>query len=100
ELAARPDMTAQWESTLTQISEKQCRYQDFMQPLVQTLYELIHQARAKPVHHAFKGVKAPDEQKKPRKQWAKKEGSNDATKKPARRRRGADGEPTGDGAAS
>ncbi|RJT26963.1 DNA topoisomerase III [Buttiauxella izardii] len=100
ELAARPDMTAQWESTLTQISEKQCRYQDFMQPLVNTLYELIHQARTKPVHHAFKGVKAPDEPKKSRKQWAKKEGSDDATKKPARRRRGADGEPAGDGAAS
>lgn len=27
-------MTAHWESVLTQISEKQCLYQDFMQPLV------------------------------------------------------------------
>lgn len=26
EMAARPDMTAHWESTLTRISEKQCRY--------------------------------------------------------------------------
>ncbi|MRT13611.1 DNA topoisomerase III [Enterobacteriaceae bacterium RIT711] len=100
ELAARPDMTAQWESTLTQISEKQCRYQDFMQPLVQTLYDLIHQARTKPVHHAFKGVKAPDEQKKSRKQWAKKEGSDNETKKPTRRRRSADGDSASDGAAS
>jgi DNA topoisomerase-3 len=33
-MAGRPDMTAHWESVLTQISEKQCRYQDFMQPLV------------------------------------------------------------------
>jgi DNA topoisomerase-3 len=48
ELAARPDMTAHWEATLTQISEKNCRYQDFMQPLVETLYELIHQARTTP----------------------------------------------------
>ncbi len=37
-------MTAHWESVLTQISEKQCRYQDFMQPLVGTLYQLIEQA--------------------------------------------------------
>ncbi|STE85821.1 DNA topoisomerase III [Escherichia coli] len=29
EMATRPDMTAHWESVLTQISEKQCRYQDF-----------------------------------------------------------------------
>ncbi len=28
-----------WESVLTQISEKQCRYQDFMRPLVGTLYQ-------------------------------------------------------------
>ncbi len=45
EMAARPDMTAHWESVLTQISEKQCRYQDFMQPLVGTLYQLIEQAK-------------------------------------------------------
>ncbi|MED5677495.1 DNA topoisomerase, partial [Enterobacter hormaechei] len=32
EMPTRPDMTAHWESGLTQISEKQCRYQDFMQP--------------------------------------------------------------------
>ncbi|MDA5496998.1 DNA topoisomerase III [Yersinia aleksiciae] len=45
DIAARPDMTAHWESTLTQISEKNCRYQDFMQPLVATLQELISQAK-------------------------------------------------------
>lgn len=45
EMATRPDMTAHWESVLTQISEKQCRYQDFMQPLVGTLYQLIDQAK-------------------------------------------------------
>jgi len=58
ELAARPDMTAHWESVLTQISEKQCRYQDFMQPLVGTLYELINQARNTPVKQ-FRGMVAP-----------------------------------------
>ena len=58
ELAARPDMTAHWESVLTQISEKQCRYQDFMQPLVGTLYQLIDQARSTPVK-TFRGMVAP-----------------------------------------
>ncbi|MEB6223668.1 DNA topoisomerase III [Pantoea anthophila] len=56
DLAARPDMTAQWESTLTRISEKACRYEEFMQPLVQTLTGLIHQARQQPAAHAFRGL--------------------------------------------
>ncbi len=63
EMAARPDMTAHWESVLTQISEKQCRYQDFMQPLVGTLYQLIDQARSTPVRQ-FKGIVAPGGAKK------------------------------------
>ncbi|MDY0888779.1 MULTISPECIES: DNA topoisomerase III [Kosakonia] len=63
EMAARPDMTAHWESVLTQISEKECRYQDFMQPLVGTLHELIHQARSTPVRQ-FRGLVAPGGDKK------------------------------------
>ncbi len=63
EMAARPDMTAHWESVLTQISEKECRYQDFMQPLVGTLHELIHQARNTPVRQ-FRGLVAPGAEKK------------------------------------
>ncbi|MDV5356324.1 DNA topoisomerase III [Enterobacter asburiae] len=63
EMAARPDMTAHWESVLTQISEKECRYQDFMQPLVGTLHELIHQARSTPVRQ-FRGLVAPGSDKK------------------------------------
>jgi DNA topoisomerase-3 len=63
EMAARPDMTAHWESVLTQISEKQCRYQDFMQPLVGTLYQLIDQARSTPVRQ-FRGLVAPGGAKK------------------------------------
>lgn len=58
EMAARPDMTAQWESTLTRISEKACRYDDFMQPLVTTLTSLIHQARQQPAARAFRGLPA------------------------------------------
>jgi DNA topoisomerase-3 len=56
-MATRPDMTAHWESILTQISEKQCRYQDFMQPLVGTLFQLIDQARSTPVRR-FRGIVA------------------------------------------
>ena len=78
EMATRPDMTAHWESVLTQISEKQCRYQDFMQPLVGTLYQLIDQAKRTPVRQ-FRGIVAPgsggsaDKKKAaPRKRSAKK----------------------------
>jgi DNA topoisomerase-3 len=56
DLAARPDMTAQWESTLTRISEKACRYDEFMHPLVHTLTGLIQQARQQPSGHAFRGL--------------------------------------------
>ncbi|MEC5341615.1 DNA topoisomerase III [Brenneria populi] len=59
DMAAHPDMTAHWEATLTQISEKQCRYQDFMQPLTHALQELIHQARQNRAVSAFKGIAAP-----------------------------------------
>lgn len=45
DVAARPDMTAQWEATLAKISEGGCRYQDFMQPLERTLKDLIFQAK-------------------------------------------------------
>ncbi|MEM6159123.1 DNA topoisomerase III [Erwinia sp. P6884] len=66
EMAARPDMTAHWESTLTKISEKQCRYQDFMMPLVETLHTLIEQARQQPAAHAFRGLPAAAQGKKPK----------------------------------
>ena len=56
DLAARPDMTAQWGSTLTRISEKACRYDEFMHPLVHTLTGLIQQARQQPSGHAFRGL--------------------------------------------
>lgn len=56
EIAARPDMTADWEATLTQISEKNRRYQDFMQPLVGTLHQLIDQARSNRNPQAFRGL--------------------------------------------
>ncbi|MEN4910393.1 DNA topoisomerase III [Erwinia amylovora] len=77
EMAARPDMTAHWESTLTKISEKQCRYQDFMSPLVETLHSLIQQARQQPAAYAFRGLPAPatDKTKRPRRKTAQKKES-------------------------
>jgi DNA topoisomerase-3 len=63
EMAARPDMTAHWESVLTQISEKQCRYQDFMQPLVGTLHEL-DSSGAQYAGAAVSGITAPAGEKK------------------------------------
>ncbi len=56
ESAALPDMTAHWEATLTKISEKQCRYQDFMQPLTDTLHSLIQQARRQPAPASLRGL--------------------------------------------
>ncbi|MDX5626796.1 MULTISPECIES: DNA topoisomerase III [unclassified Brenneria] len=66
DMAAHPDMTAHWEATLTQISEKKCRYQDFMQPLTHSLQELIHQARQNRAVGAFKGISAPQANSKKR----------------------------------
>ena len=37
-----PDMTAIWEANLDKISQRQMRYQDFMQPLTHTIGELIN----------------------------------------------------------
>ncbi|WP_394564724.1 DNA topoisomerase III [Pantoea sp. SGAir0180] len=67
DLAARPDMTAQWESTLTRISEKACRYDEFMQPLVHTLSGLIHQARQQPSGQAFRGLPSTGQKRPQRK---------------------------------
>lgn len=40
--ATLPDMTAIWEASLDKISQRQMRYQDFMQPLTHTIGELIN----------------------------------------------------------
>ncbi|MBJ3813946.1 DNA topoisomerase III [Shimwellia pseudoproteus] len=78
EMATRPDMTAHWESVLTQISEKQCRYQDFMQPLESTLHDLIGQARNTSVRQFRQVVvSAGSEQKAPRRKTRKKPAATD-----------------------
>lgn len=63
-MATLPDMTAHWESTLTQISEKQYRYQDFMVPLSETLTGLINQARQNRNVRAFRDLPPPPQAKK------------------------------------
>ncbi|MRT23726.1 DNA topoisomerase III [Enterobacteriaceae bacterium RIT697] len=72
EMAARPDMTAQWESTLTRISEKSCRYDEFMQPLVSTLIGLIGEARQRPSLQAFRGLTAPGAKKRAKPKTARR----------------------------
>ncbi len=64
DMATLPDMTAHWESILTQISEKQFKYQDFMMPLSNTLFELITQAKRRPNIQAFRNLPAPAQNKK------------------------------------
>lgn len=57
ESAVTPDMTAQWESALDAISQKQGDYQGFMHPLESTLRTLIEQSK-QTLPHGLKGVKA------------------------------------------
>lgn len=40
-MATLPDMTAQWEALLTAISEKKASYLHFMQPLINTVTEMV-----------------------------------------------------------
>lgn len=75
DMATLPDMTAHWESILTQISEKQFKYQDFMMPLNNTLIELITQAKRRPNIQAFRNLPAPAHNKKRK---AATKGSNKA----------------------
>lgn len=42
--ATMPDMTAHWEATLTNISEKKSRYEDLISPLTATITEMIQQS--------------------------------------------------------
>jgi DNA topoisomerase-3 len=47
-MATLPDMTAQWEATLTAISEKKASYLNFMQPLINTVTEMVATAGQQP----------------------------------------------------
>jgi len=43
-MATTPDMTAQWEATLNDISERRSNYQSFITPLTATFKEMVAQA--------------------------------------------------------
>ena len=48
ESMTEPDMTAQWESRLSEISEQSCRYEDFMSPLKDAIYDYINVLTSSP----------------------------------------------------
>ena len=45
EVATRPDLTAQWESMLAKICDKQVSYQNFMTPMIHTMSEMVQVAK-------------------------------------------------------
>lgn len=57
EMCTTPDMTAKWEATLNNIAEQQANYKSFMQPLQNTLHELIDIASSN-VPVSLKGIKS------------------------------------------
>ena len=72
ERACLPDMTAEWELALNQISERQLNYQAFMQPLNQVLNEMVGQARQQDFS-ALPKVSFKPKRKKSRKQYRKRQ---------------------------
>ncbi len=84
--ATLPDMTAEWESLLNAISQKQRQYQHFMDPLIVSLHELIEQSKAS-LPTAFSGVKSQQNKrgqfsKKKRKTSTKTTKAKPSTKRP------------------
>ncbi|RHW76242.1 DNA topoisomerase III [Colwellia sp. RSH04] len=72
EHATLPDMTAQWEASLTAISEKTTSYQHFMAPLTQTVTDMVNSAS----QQDFSGLpKVSFKPKRGKKKFAKKKAS-------------------------
>jgi len=69
EMSTLPDMTAQWEATLTDISEKNASYLSFMQPLTHTVTDMVYGAS----QQSFAGLpKVAFKPKRGRKKFQKK----------------------------
>ena len=51
-------MTAHWESTLNQIADKTANYHGFIQPLTNTLEQLVTQA-SQQLPESLRGLKSP-----------------------------------------
>jgi DNA topoisomerase-3 len=62
--ATYPDMTAQWEATLNDISEKKNSYQHFMSPLTSTLQAMVNQAQQQSFEHLPKVAFKPKKKRK------------------------------------
>ncbi|TWX56922.1 DNA topoisomerase III [Colwellia hornerae] len=70
-MATTPDMTAQWEATLNDISERRSNYQNFITPLTATLKSMVAQAE----QQSFEQLpKVPFKRKSKRKTRFKKAG--------------------------
>lgn len=70
-MATTPDMTAQWEATLNDISERRSNYQNFITPLTATLKSMVTQAE----QQSFEQLpKVPFKRKSKRKTRFKKAG--------------------------
>jgi DNA topoisomerase-3 len=74
--ATLPDMTAQWESTLTAISEKNANYVSFMNPLITTITEMISEASQQPFTGLPKVDFKPRKARKIKKRFTKKATGN------------------------
>ena len=61
--ASEPDMTAHWESTLNAISQRASSNDEFMQPLVERLHQMVA-GSVSVTPDALKGVEAPARKKK------------------------------------
>lgn len=70
--ATLPDMTAQWESRLTAISEKNASYLSFMEPLTNTITEMISEAGKQPFSGLPKTDFKPRRAKRTKKKFTKK----------------------------
>ena len=66
--ATLPDMTAHWEATLTNISEKTSRYDDLITPLTETLHGMIAQSE----QQSFAGLPKVPFKRKAKKRFSKK----------------------------
>lgn len=85
--ATWPDMTARWESQLEAISQRETQYSHFMEPMVESLYGLIDQAKGT----SFEALKSLG---KPKSKWSrpKRQGS---VKSGASKRKAASQSPGG-----
>ncbi|MEZ9596920.1 DNA topoisomerase III [Shewanella sp. 10N.261.52.F9] len=81
--ATTPDMTALWENNLDAISRKEAKYQNFMDPLVTSIHELITQAGSQ-LPTSLQGVKSPETSFKKRRYASKKPGTTSSSTKAKR----------------